>query len=257
MPVKYTLLDMVQRILSAMDSDEVNSIHDSTEALQVAYVIESAYNSITSRGNLPEHFELFELNASGDPTKPTLMTVPDRIESILWIKYDKQELGETDKNIQKVDYMRPDEFLDRMHNLRSSQGNVVHYEITNNGDTIDIFSLNNVHPQYWTSWDDRTIIFDSYQSAVDTTLVKNKTVCYGEAASGFLIQDDFVPDLDARQFDLLMNEAKSLAFAELKQAEHARAERNARRGWVTLANQKDRAPARPSFRETLPNYGRK
>jgi len=33
--MKYTLLKMVQLILSAMDSDEVNGISDTVESLQV------------------------------------------------------------------------------------------------------------------------------------------------------------------------------------------------------------------------------
>jgi len=36
---KKTVLDMVQDILSDMESDEVNSISDTTEALQVAQII--------------------------------------------------------------------------------------------------------------------------------------------------------------------------------------------------------------------------
>ena len=47
--MKLTLLEMVQDILSSMDSDEVNSITDSTEALQVARIIRDSYIEITDR----------------------------------------------------------------------------------------------------------------------------------------------------------------------------------------------------------------
>jgi hypothetical protein len=38
---KMTLLEIVQDILSDMDSDEVNSINDSVESLQLAQMIKS------------------------------------------------------------------------------------------------------------------------------------------------------------------------------------------------------------------------
>ena len=37
-----TLIEMVQDILSDLESDEVNSINDSTEALQVAQIVNSS-----------------------------------------------------------------------------------------------------------------------------------------------------------------------------------------------------------------------
>lgn len=41
--MRKTLLEMVQDILSEMDSDEVNSINDTVEAEQVATIIKNCY----------------------------------------------------------------------------------------------------------------------------------------------------------------------------------------------------------------------
>ena len=41
--MKFTLLEMVQEILSDMDSDEVDSIEDTVEAEQVATIVRSTY----------------------------------------------------------------------------------------------------------------------------------------------------------------------------------------------------------------------
>jgi hypothetical protein len=46
------------------------------------------------------------------------------------------------------------------------------------------------------------------------------------------VADGFTPDLDARQFTLLLNEAKAQAFIELKQQANPKAEKRARRGWI-------------------------
>ena len=48
-----TLLEIVQDILSDMDSDEVNSINDSVESLQVAQIVKTAYYNIVDGKDYP------------------------------------------------------------------------------------------------------------------------------------------------------------------------------------------------------------
>src|SRR6267154_6196147 len=85
--MKMTLLSMTQSILSALSSDEVNSISDTTESLQVAEVIKQAFMSISARAGIVEQSQLFQLDPSLDATKPVLMYKPDHINKIEWIKY--------------------------------------------------------------------------------------------------------------------------------------------------------------------------
>ena len=85
--MKYTLLEMTQDILSNMSSDEVNSISDTPESLQVATIIKQKYYDIVSRGDLPEHNQLFQLNPSLTVVSPVLMTIPDGIGRVEYIKY--------------------------------------------------------------------------------------------------------------------------------------------------------------------------
>jgi hypothetical protein len=56
--MKRTLLEMVQSILSDMDSEDVNSISDTNEAEQIASVIEDTYYNIISARDIPEHQQL-------------------------------------------------------------------------------------------------------------------------------------------------------------------------------------------------------
>jgi len=67
--------------------------------------------------------------------------------------------------------------------------------------------------------------------------------------------DSFEPDIDPEQVPLLLNEAKSLAYFELKQTPHVKAEQEAKRQWSSL--QKDKSvDNKPSYFDQLPNYGR-
>ena len=83
---KMTLLEMVQDIMSDMDSDEVNSINDSQEATQVAQLIKSTYYNIIDGRDMPFLYELFQLEALGDSSKPSHMRLPEDIIDLKFIK---------------------------------------------------------------------------------------------------------------------------------------------------------------------------
>jgi len=59
---KLTLLEMTQDIMSDMDSDDVNSINDSVEALQVAQIIKTTYYNIIDGKNYAFLYELFQVD---------------------------------------------------------------------------------------------------------------------------------------------------------------------------------------------------
>ena len=108
---KMTLLEIVQDILSDMDSDEVNSINDSVESLQVAQIVKSTYYNIIDGKDYPWLKELFQLNASGVASKPTFMSLPSTVIDLEWIKYNKIKVGETKALYKKIIYKTPEDFL--------------------------------------------------------------------------------------------------------------------------------------------------
>src|SRR5688572_11636368 len=120
----YTLLDYVQTIASSLDSDEVNSYDDSVESLQIANIVKTVYNDIQARADLEEHFDVFELTASGDAAKPILMFRPDDVSSILWLKYNKIADGEVNPRWEDIIFMPVDEFINFTYQLLPSEGNV-------------------------------------------------------------------------------------------------------------------------------------
>lgn len=70
------------------------------------------------------------------------------------------------------------------------------------------------------------------------------------------MQDSFIPDLDDEQFTLLLNEAKALAYFELKQSAHPKAEQEIKRGWSSVQKNKSVVNS-PGYFNELPNYGRR
>jgi len=250
-----TLLEIVQGILSSMDSDEVNSITDTTESAQVALLVKTTYYDIISRANLPEHETLFNLTPSTDNLKPTLMTVPSNINNVRWVKYNCMTGTDTVSDFRVISPVSIEEFLRIVQSYDTDDTSVGTMTLTIGTSTVVIPFYNDTAPSMYTTYDDYTILFNSYDSAVDTTLQQSKTLCFGQTGITWTHTDSFVPDLDERQFSLLYNEAKSLAFAELKQTEHKKAEKVARRGWTSLMKTKDRVDVLTDFQK-LPNYGR-
>jgi hypothetical protein len=257
--MKFTLLEMVQEILSSMDSDEVNSISDTPEAMQVALVIRRAYLDLASRLNLSEHFDFFQLTASGDNTLPIVMYRPADVDQLVWLKYDKRLAGSDPVSFKDVRYQAPATFFDRMFMMNTNDSNVSSTDFTIDGDDFKLLYQTDRHPNYWTSIDDYTLIFDAHKSSLDTTLQKSKTHCYGLKNTSFTLSDAFTPSLDSQQFSLLVNEAKALAWAELKQATHARAERQSRTQLIRTQRNKRALPSGhvlPDY-ENVVGYGRK
>jgi hypothetical protein len=253
--LKYTLLDMTQTILSSMDGDEVNSIDDTIEAQQVARVIRTAYFDIVSAADLPEHFGMINLVATSTDT-PTVLTRPTTIDFIDVFNYNAIADGETEDNWQEVEYLDSHEFLKMVRKFDQTADNVGTFELTDSGFTTKYYYENDRAPKYWTSLGDEYIICDAYDSAVDSYLQSSKTSCYGKLIKTFSLEDDFTPDLDDQQFSLLLNEAKALAWAEIKQAAHQKAEKNARYAKIKLERNKKDLPGKDGWYNSLPNYGR-
>lgn len=255
--MSWTLLDYTQAILSSLDSDEVGSISDTVESEQVVKILKSTYEEIVARADLSEHYTLFELEASGDATKPTKMTRPSDVQSLEWIKYNAETVSDTDDNFRLVQFLPLNQFLDQMHSITESDSNVGSFTETVGTSSLTFYYFNDRAPNYWTTYDDHTIIFDGYDVAVDTTLQKTKTLAYGKKEQTWTETDSFVPFIDSEFSVLLLNEAKSLAFAELKQMPHQKAEQSARRLWSESQKKKRSLDRNQSELDRMPNYGRK
>lgn len=255
--MKQTLLDMTQNILSAMSSDEVNSISDSPEALQVAQIIKNKYFDIIARGSLPEHNQMFQLQPSTDATQPVLMYIPDGVSKVEWIKY-----YDSLANVVEYKYvtMLPvKQFIDMVNGFNPSESNVHSFSFadTSNGfpGNYTFYYKNDRQPSFCTILSNYYVIFDSYDATQDSTLQASKSMGFGRIVPIFNMVDGFIPDLDNQQFPLLINEAKSWAFYELKQQPHQLALQETKRQWSTVQKNKN-INNRPTAFDALPNFGR-
>lgn len=257
--MRRTLLDLTQNILSSLNSDEVNSISDTTESQQVAEIIKTTYYNMMSRYDLPENNQFYQLVASGSITKPVLMTRPDHTARLEWLKYfDSTADVEAYKEVR---FLPLKEFIDMMNTMNVDDDNVDSFSLAiTNEATADAYTFtflykNDTPPRFYTVVERNYVIFDAYDSAVDTTLQSAKTMAYGRIFPSWTNDDSFVPVLNDQQVPLLLNEAKSLAFLELKQQGHPKAEKEVQRLTSSLQKKKDLED--PPYFRLQANFGRK
>jgi hypothetical protein len=248
--MKYTLLELIQRVLSSIKGEEVNSYSDTAESLVVRDIIKECYYNIRSTMNLPEHYTMFELTASGDNNLPVYMTIPDDILAVEWIKY----------NDEPISYMPPKQFYETQKLLLTTNSNVGTMSVTfGSSDTINFKYENDRDPKVYTSFEDNILIFDAFDTDAESTLQKANTACYGIRVDDWADDDSYTPDLDSQQFQLLLKEAKTMAFLELRQTTNAMALKEARKLRIRSEDMKWRANYGKSgyYNNSLPNYGRK
>ena len=243
-----SLLEIVQDVLSDMDSDEVNSINDTIESLQVANIVRSVYEHLIDGRDWGHLYSLYTLTASGDNALPTTLILPDNVEEVLWLRYNKKKITDVNDRYEEVKYKLPEDFINICNKRNSSDSTVVQMVV---GD-VSLNILNNVAPTYYTSFDNDRIICDSFDIAVDDTLQSSKTQAYGKRLPVFTLTDSFVPDLPTNAFALLVNESKSACSLKLKQSPDQKAEQYAISGRRKMSQEAWKV----SNGITYPNYGR-
>lgn len=252
--MKYTLIEMVQRILESMDSDEVNSYSDTPESLAVANILKECYFDIVGEHEFTEHQGLFQLTASGDNLKPTYMTVPSNVADIYKISYNVETGAEP--KWRDMNFVTFDEFIRRTNSGDVDNTNVDTQTLTIDGISLVTKIYNDRDPEFYTSPNDSDIIFNAYDSSKESTLQTSKTLGTGLLIPTWTMSNTFTPDLDARQFQLLLQAAKAQAFVELKQIQNPKAETKERRNKILALKQKDTVDNR-SQKQRYTGYGRK
>jgi hypothetical protein len=353
----YTVLQMTQEILSSLGSDQVNSINDSPESVQVATILNRVYDNLTLRGDLPEHYSLFQLTPSNDVTKPTLMYVPSGVANVRWIKYFDTSIADSlqqdqfgafshDLNIDIVSSSKwtttsstsntiglgsktftvasstlpiivgqgamaqsgtsnmfgnvlsyvgttltinvvtiagsgtfnnwvvqsadtnavagykfvtilpSDQFIDMINGFSPSDTDVASYTFTETGENFTFYYKNDRQPMYCCVLSNQFVLFDSFDMNQDNTLQASKTLVFGEIVPAFQLVDTFIPAIDDKQFPLLINEAKSTAWFELKQTTNPKAEQESKRYWSALSKDKSFSN-KPTYFDQFPYFGRR
>lgn len=260
--MRKTHLEIVQNILSALDSDEVNSISDTTESTQVSLLVQQVYYDLATDLDLPERegvFQLSQEDGASDPDQPILMQVPSTCVRISWLKYNNADPDEDDNaDYLPVEYVPFKDFVEMQRGLANgSNTNVAEMTFENSAEEeFKIMYRTDKMPQ-WYSALGNIIIFDSLDTDIEDTLETGNTLCGGIVYPTYDLADDFEPDLSPTEFSYFINKAKTRAFAEIKQAQNQESASEARRQKIVVQKRKHRIPGVPALQQVQARYGRK
>lgn len=236
---KRTLLDLTQSILSAIDGDEVNSVSDTIESMQIANLVRECFFAMVDELDLPAHQSLVALESLADTSRPTHMRIPENCSKILWIEYDRRIDPSAARSYGNVRYREPKDFIDIV--ARRPNTDLLHYQLVQYSADIPMTISTNSGPNYWTTFDDEYIIFDSFNQSVDSTLQASKTICQGTVRPDLVIADDTIPDLPDNLFSYLYAKVEARAFANYKQQPNPKSEQEERRARVRIQRNNHRA----------------
>lgn len=237
---KRTLLEIVQYVLSAMEADNVNSISETVESVAIARVAEETFFELISQSDWPHLETTAQMQSVSDNTKPNFLEVPENIKYIKGLWYNDKQLK----------YMDPEKFINFVNERDLSQDFIVE-SFT---DTNVRLKVNNIdQPTYFTMFDDRYVITDSFPSDEGATLVGAKSYATVNVIPSFTQDDAFVPDLPTNMFSTYLAMVKRAAFLYFRREPSTKDERAAIAGWGRLLQNKSKLFGK----ESRINYGRR
>jgi hypothetical protein len=196
-----TVLELVQDIITETGGDEVNSISDTIEAGDVATILRQVYSEIVDEYSLPSTRTIQALTGLGDVARPNMMQIPEGSYDIQWIKYDNRTSFGANKDYQPIKYLSPEEFVTLVNSRPSTD--TTNYTVVQWDSNVPLVIHKKLGPQFWTSFDDDLIVFDAYNTTVESTLQSSKSIVYVETRPSLTVADDFIPDLPENLENLL------------------------------------------------------
>ena len=205
-----TLLDMVNSILVDMGRGRVNDLGQTPEADRVESIAKDVYYQFISRKLWPNKRQLTELESLSDLSRRTCLKVPNSVSRVEEISYNTGTLAQP--TWRSLCYLEPEEFAARLLGNPSDQAEYTSTEI----DSVTMFIRNDGAPSYWTSFDDETIILDSYDRTKEDTVQGSKTAAWVYSEPSWPLTKDDRVDIPARYYPTYLALVKSTATEKIK-----------------------------------------
>jgi hypothetical protein len=252
---KMTLLQIVQNILSAMSSDEVNSISDTVESLQVAEEVKTTFYELYGNRDIATFEGLVTLESPASTTTPHLLTCPSNVSYIRWLKYRDHDAS-NDLMYKDVQYLEPEEFIKRIVE-QPDPASAVNVTLVPTS-TVTYPIANDRAPQYYTILDDdQTLVFDAYNAAQESYLTGSNSLAWAVQFKEFQLSDSFIPPIDANLFPHFLHECRSACFVNIKEVANSKEEQRARRQLVRSQTRLGRTSAQKKGVLSHVDYSRK
>lgn len=136
----------------------------------------------------------------------------------------------------RVEYLPVEDFVTMCNGRQPDDDNI---EITTYGpDDIPLMVYTDRTPTYWTSINDDYILFDSYDSDVESTILAENTEVFVDKAPSFSLEDGHVINLPANLIPYLESQVEAYALAVINQQVSPKSEQKERR--LRVRNQRNK-----------------
>lgn len=194
--MKLTLLEIVQDMLTATDSENVNNVGETEDAGMCVNIANREFERLISKFRWRHTRTFGKLDTTSNKHE---MTIPTTSVSLtpdtMYYSGDR------------VYWMDPDRFLAYTISRNTSESNIS--EIAN----VKVFTDRN--PQYFTSFNDATITFDSYPNASGLTSDDTDVILYDSPTSRLTSDGEYF-DLPPQVFPALVQRCIYRAMLEIK-----------------------------------------
>ena len=248
--MKQTLLELTQDILNAIDGEDVNSISDSVESLQVANDVKVVYYDLIGRKDWQFLRKLKTLQSISDFSRPTHLKIPENASKMEFLLYNKKKDGDARNYFKEVYFKYPDEFILYVNQRDNTKDN---YNLVTDFDSAIFTIRTDSQPTYFTSFDDKYIVMDSYDSDIENTLQGPNTQISLFMTPDWTVDDNFISDLPSEMFLLLLAEASTYTQARKDSVLMRKTEQTATRHQRHLSQTHGVVQSGVRY----PNYGRK
>ena len=227
--MRQPLLTIVQRTLSSMDSDAVDSINDTEEAEQVATIAQEVYEEwISAKEDWPFLLRALGLESISDITRPNYLRIANPVSKVESVHYNIRMEEDGRSRMTLLMYKTPEDFFSFVHQRNEEDANV---EMVEDPHGMRYPIRNDKHPQFWTTLDDKHIVFDSYKSDLEDTLQANQSFVYAYEIPQWTNANGAIPDLPDKFFPSYIAAVKARAHLYLKREQSVADEQSAFRGF--------------------------
>lgn len=246
-----TLLEAVRTYLNAVDGFMVDSIAETDEACRAARIARDTYLRLFSDiDNFKPHGKVIPLESLADLSRPTHLYIPEKVQRIQesLIEYNRDD---DRTSYYQLTYIQPREFLQL---LRGRSGEDVGAVVVTEDTGAEYVVYNNRQPQFWTSFDDQTIVLDSWDVEESTTVVASRCRLYATVVPSFTLEDDYLVQVPAHLEQMYLDNFVDEAALIMRSEPLPRVAQRARASRIKLQQDHRRSGSQGSSK---PKYGRR
>lgn len=254
---RYTMLEMVQEVGRALASDEITTMDESVEAVDITNIAAAALENMSTRREWYWRQHKVRQMLPGTGGQKTSMVLPDDVDAIEKVQYRSDIFGSNQATFSTLEFIELEKFLELVRSRDLAAPNVETLPLGD--DAVPIYVYNDRPPKYFTQFDEGVIVCDAYDIAVDPSgLSSSRSMLVATVnidTSTARTTPGWIAPIPTRFFPLWLALATASASLKLRQMQDADAEREARRLLIDLTEFNEQVKQDRPNKEV--NYGRR